>query len=305
MCIFLFFLGLGLVMLAVSVRGYKEYSQRDIRALEHQGRSANQVSIQDLRAMFEYHGSSGADYRIISQKNLFSPDRQAWEPPPDKGEAKETVARGPKVDSGSFRLYGVTTTQNKKMALIYCQMLAGGNKHRLAGEGEKIHDPDDGSVIYEVLHIDQESVTLQSGSEIFEVSLYGHDRQIAETAGQNGLSIVVGGTTEPIEVASKERTRDEPSPERESSDQDPAEEVEPSEPKGEQPPSAPVESRLDRSDEGGDEASRPGLAELLQKMREGRAQDSTSNVEDMESRVEDGSMRRVDTPFGPVYRPVK
>jgi len=55
----------------------------------------------------------------------------------------------------------------------------------------------------------------------------------------------------------------------------------------------------------GDQPQARGLPELLQKMREGASQGGQAQDSgDMETRVQEGTMRKIDTPFGPIYRPV-
>jgi len=304
----LIFVGLGLIMLVLSVRGYKEYSQKDIVALDSGSISETRVTMDELRSMFEFSHGSGENHELIARKNLFTPDREAWQSPPSNEEEEETVSAS-SLDSGDFRLHGITFRGDEKKALIYSRKFSDKNKHRLVSEGETVED--EGSEIFTVATIDSDSVTLEYGGESLRIGLYDHERSSVEVAAHKGRSIVIGGRDEVTKVASRD--------EKEADEQDDrASSRSPDEPE-------PPPDRADRDDDADreeaeedaqQESARGGLAELLDRMREARGQNSGEDSEqpsagqahegrDTQESAEEGEMRRVDTPFGPVYRPVQ
>ena len=305
----LIFVGLGLIMLVLSVRGYKEYSQKDIVALDSGSISETRVTMDELRSMFELTHGSGVDHELIARKNLFTPDREAWQPPPPSDDEEEETFSASRLDSGDFRLHGITFRGDEKKALIYSRKFPDQNKHRLVSEGETVED--EGREIFTVAAIDSDFVTLESGGESLRIGLYDHERSSVEVTAQPGRSIVIGGRDETTKVASRE--------EQEAGGQDSrASSRSPDEP--EPPPDgAGRDDGADREEAEEDaqqESARGGLAELVDRMREARGRNGGEGSEqpspeqgqddrDMERRVEEGEMRRVDTPFGPVYRPVQ
>jgi len=202
----LLFLGLGLVMLALSFRGYKEHSQQEILVSDSAATSVSQLSIQDLQAMFDLSPlSTAAEHEIIARKNLFSPDRQAWRPPPSREDAGEerAAAQTRTADPGAFRLYGITASTNEKIALIYYEHLSNNNKHRLVREGDVVYSDRHGGIAYRVISIGQDKVTLEADSDSFEISLYGHERRNLDTSARDSASIVIGGRPDAAEAPAR------------------------------------------------------------------------------------------------------
>ena len=294
----LIFVGLGLIMLVLSVRGYKEYSQKDIVALDSGSISETRVTMDELRSMFEFSHGSGENHELIARKNLFTPDREAWQPPPSNEEEEETVSAS-SLDSGDFRLHGITFRGDSKKALIYSRKFPDQNKHRLVSEGETVED--EGRELFTVAAIDSDFVTLESGGESLRIGLYDHERSSVEVAAQPGRSIVIGGKDE---TASDQDTRPHSQiPDELKPPGDKAGRVGSADPEG-------SEGVAEQEPPGG------GLAELVDRIRQARGENGEGDSkapsreqargnQDMERRVEEGEMRRIDTPFGPVYRPVR
>lgn len=301
---------LGGVMLGLSVRGYKDYSQRDIEAQDISSNASMQVTPLELQAMFELtREAADGEYEIVAQKNLFSPEREAWKPPPrEEEEVVDTrPARAPRVNPRDFKLYGITSFREEKKALVYYQQSSETNRHSLLREGESASFGQDENQTYQVVSIDQESVSIQVGSETFEVSLYGHERQVRQRPEVHGASFVIGGKAgdsgmeprlphegEPADVSGEGQVPPGPPPRTSGSEQRP----------GEEGPETSAEV---------DESHPGGLPDLLRRMRDaanesdspGSQARSPSSADEMEAKVEQGTMRRIETPFGPVYRPVE
>ncbi|MFN2268665.1 MAG: hypothetical protein ABR533_10350, partial [Desulfonatronovibrio sp.] len=70
------FVVLGLMMLALSVRGYKEYSQQKIGSPETRGEGGSELTMEELRSMLDVSRDIPAgDIDVVARKNLFSPER--------------------------------------------------------------------------------------------------------------------------------------------------------------------------------------------------------------------------------------
>ena len=306
----LIFILLGVLMLILSVRGYKDYSQRDIEADDLAYNDSPRVTFQELEMMFGLSlDSAGTDYQVVAQKNLFSPEREAWQAPERQEEEVDTrPARSPRVNPQDFKLYGITRFQDERKALVYYQHSSQDNKHSLLREGESAQFGTDDHEAFQVEKIDQESVSIKVGQDIFEVSLYGHERKVSQGPDTHFSSIVVGGRPSDAGLQAEAHPESGPDSAEGGSRDGPG-----SEASGSPPPSpqeGPGEDSREQSE--GDGAQPGGLADLLQRMRDGAGQGGQSGPQDqgasrneeMESRVQEGTMRRIDTPFGPVYRPV-
>ncbi|WP_045215387.1 hypothetical protein [Desulfonatronovibrio magnus] len=286
----------GMLVLGLSVRGYKEYSQKDIVVADVQTAQDPDVTMEELRAMLNIQrDAAGRSFEVVAQKNLFSPDRKAWQaPPPAVTEQEPEPPRAQRLNPREFKLYGITFAGDEKMALIYYQRLPEQSRSRLVVEGETVyHEREGGEEIFRVAQVDRDSVIIESGNDRFEVGLFSHERQVVETSGRAQMSIVIGGSGKET-VPSK-----------------PSQAAAPGQPAG---PGTPVSAAQEAgpgpaapgTQEDSGAAPQPGsLPELLQRMRESADPgDREQRMQEMEVQVEEGTMRRIDTPFGPIYRPV-
>ncbi len=284
----LIFVCLGLIMLVLSVRGYKEHSQKDIVALDSASISETRVTRDELRSMFEFTRGSGGDHELIVQKNLFTPDREAWQPPPPRDEEEKETVSASRLNPGDFKLYGITLSGSEKKALVYCQNLPDRNKHRLVSEGETVEHEE--REIFTVASIDGDSVTLELGGESLRIGLYDHERRSVDVASQSGRSIVIGGKDETTKVASRDRQEAEEEDSQASSQR--ADE-----------PELPADTASGVPDDDRDMERRVEEPEDDRDME--RRVEEPEDDRDMERRVEEGELRRIDTPFGTIYRPVR
>ena len=299
----LIFLGLGLVVLGLSVRGYKEHSQKEIVASETAARLDSGITAEELHVMLgASRVSSPEGFEVVAEKNLFSPDRRAWQPPPPRDDQEEQVpARAQRVNPREFRLYGVTFSGDEKMALVYYQRLPENARNRLVSEGETVyHERDGGTEVFRVASIGTEAVTLEANGDSFEVGLFSHERQKIQTGAEDRISVVIGGTSDPVSVSSQTAPPGASAPGKPSPSPAPGKSLQ-----------HPQDSGAETPDEDSTDRPQPGsLPELLQRMRESAGQGgehpgSQTRVQEMEVKVQEGTMRRIDTPFGPIYRPVE
>lgn len=313
----LFFLGLGLLIILLSMREYKEYSQQTIEESPRADFVDDGLSFEEFQAIFASSKISSGDYEVVARKNLFSPERQAWEASPateDEQQRQSRSRRNPRIDPRAVRLYGITFTKDHKQALIYYQHLPDKNKHRLLGENDSIYQGEDKETeLFRIAKIDRESVTLETpDGESFEIGLYAHERQVVSTGSQGQVAIVIGGD-ESLSPTSVDLDSQKVAPEDSSTSiaedtksQAPQDNGQLREVEGDSKTVATEKEaeQLGQTPQAGSRSSNP--LEALQKAMEaaGNRRDRSSG-EDMERQVQEGTMRRVDTPFGPIYRPVE
>ncbi len=326
----LIFIGLGFIVLALAVKGYKEYSQREIRTTQSQPRHDSNLSQEELWAMFAVSGDpAGNEFEVVARKNLFSPDREAWTPPPPReGEEEASPVRARRINPGEFKLYGVTFAGDEKMALVHYQRLPQNSRNRLVSEGETVYqERNGGEAVYRVVSIGAEAVTLEANGDSFEVGLFSHERQNVQSAGEDRISIAIGGTSRPADTvqaspAQEPEATPAPEPSEATSASEPSEagptEARPSAPDSGQDPGAEQgqtptagQSPPDTSDHGrptsggpDDQPGEGGLSEIFQRLREMAGQTAGSQTPgDTQSSGQQRDMQQIDTPFGSIYRP--
>lgn len=106
-------------------------------------------------------------YRVIADRNLFSPDRKEFIPEePEKEKEPEPEVRQLRVSGKTVTLYGVIMTDNYKSALISNPVRGDDErKHRWIKKGDKIGD-------IAVADIQKESILLTEGDKKYEILLY-------------------------------------------------------------------------------------------------------------------------------------
>lgn len=305
----LVFLGMALVVLTLSVRGYKEHSQKKIGDEKVSEKKDSVLSVRELQTMFGTSlEASGKDSSLMVEKNLFSPDREAWQPPPPKEDNDEQDSgRNLRVNSREFKLYGITSSRDEKTALVYYQRLPENSRNRLVSEGETVYqERDGGNEVFRVADIGTDSVTIEANGDTFEVGLFSHEREKVQASGGEGMKVVIGGTSKPSDGSTQQgQSPPESRPESGQQSQSTASNQDRT---GQQESENDADSGSDDSEE----QSQPGnLPDLLQKMmqradkgQEQPGQEEGGSNKDMEAQVEEGTMRKIDTPFGPIYRPV-
>ena len=197
----IFFVCLGLIMIALNIKEYKKHAHlRDIAVSADV--SSSGLSVGDLEAMFAFSAEHAAEkYEIIAKKNLFSPERRASEPallPGVENTEPEKTPQTQRVNPESFKLYGITLSSNSRMALIYHRNLSD-NRPRLLREGEAVFNSRDGKKAFEVVGVRDQSVLLRVNDEVLEIGLYGQRQGQGSNIGLFGSSIIIGDRHEVVE----------------------------------------------------------------------------------------------------------
>ncbi|MDZ7761348.1 MAG: hypothetical protein U5L00_13990 [Desulfovermiculus sp.] len=314
----------GLFIISIAWSSYQEQSQRSLPNSETAVSERQESSGQEVGSLFKNpQDLQDTSLEVIAQKNLFSPERKAWQPPAPKDSEKNeeenqesqddrrASQRLQRIDHSKIRLHGTTITDTDKMALMFMDPFESKHKYRLAREGEVLRDEGERGewLYYTVVSIHPNTVGLEiSGGESFQIGLFDHQREKrkAQSKKTDRIQVVVGGK-EPKE-GSAQRTGPK------AGEQEPDESSQPGssqEAEGNATPqgSSPPDSEPGQ-DQGPDqeESSQPrGLAEVLKQLgQRQKSQESPGSLssEERERRVEEGSMKKVETPFGTIYRPV-
>jgi len=137
---------------------------------------------QELRMLFPDTSSAASQFAIVTESNLFSPERRPWSPPPqvpDDASQGESQAQTLLPDAGGIRLYGTSIGPDRKTALVYFERFVSKQKHRILEEGETARDEGErGESFYFVLKkLEQDAVVLMDaqGRE-HVIGLYEHMR---------------------------------------------------------------------------------------------------------------------------------
>jgi hypothetical protein len=227
--------------------------------------------LDEMRTLFAHVPPAASQYTDISERNMFSPERRPWAPPPTEpprdssAEAEMSALSGP----SGIRLYGTTISDEQKQALLYFERFSSRQKHRLATEGEIVRDEGERgeTVYYQVVSVGRDRVELQDarGNDI-TVGLYDHQK--TELPPSQPPPAVI---TQPRPTAQLQ-----------------------GQPQSEQQPQTSPEGATVAPD-----VPNSGLEPIR------RMEDMPESTEEREQLVREGRLRRIDTPFGPVYRPVE
>lgn len=221
-----------------------------------------------------------AAYMPIVEKNLFSPQRQPWASPlPEDAQALSPSPTPFSPRAADIRLYGTHVTDQDRIGLFYFPDLGGKNKHRLLRESEFVRhgENEEGAHVYEVVRIERDRAALQDvAGRLLEIGLYDHQRVAARVDGR--LPATRQGPTIITSLPAQSRDSSAPRHDLAPSDASPARE----------------ENSTNRQESlvSDTEQSEPPPLIPIQ------------NHEEMEQLVEDGKMRKIMTPFGPIYRPI-
>jgi hypothetical protein len=312
--LFLFMTAAVVVLLS----GYKIYvheANQELPPPSSKAQKGNLPSMEEVRALFHQSGAEKEQLDVIAQKNLFSSDRSPWTPPDQDGGGKEedggNEGRGRRirVSHQGIRLYGTTLTETKKLALVYFAPFQDKDKYRTLSEGDVARDKGERGekVYFRVASITPESVEFEDpAGELFSIGLYDHQRQAAKQPSRDSqVQVVLGGMEEPAPVetgsdrpaqagSATEDARQGRASQRESGAQ--ASE-------GGEAAEGQVEAEQEQpeSEEQKNEKAR-NIFELFKQLgTKGRDDVSQERKEEL---VEEGRMRKVETPFGTIYRPV-
>ncbi len=295
-------IGLGVIML--SVKEYKSHSQQDIEVSSDAAQAQSIVTVQELQAMFS--GSSASeDYEVIASKNLFSSNREAWTPPETKEDndpEPDQNRRKSGIDQKAVKLYGTTLNQEQRLALIYYQGWPENERHRLLREGETAYQEAKGEELFLVTQVDKDSVTLEDNTgETFTVSLFGHERQQAKSKPSQEASIIVGGK----EVKTASVQEDAQGSKQEQAREGATDDAQPETESGEGSEVTEEEEQLEAEQEASGDGQAPrSLQDVLERLRGGSGGQAAPGPDSEPAGQPDGEdKRRIETPFGPVYRP--
>ncbi|MFW5906372.1 MAG: hypothetical protein ACOCTJ_02230 [Desulfobia sp.] len=307
---------------------YGQQAQRKPPNAEVQPKTNGGPTAQEIRSKITQSSSQeDENLEIISEKNLFTSDRQAWQAPKkeDSGQdgdqekndsKKQADQRSRQIPKSKIRLYGTTMTGSNNMALIYMEPFESKRKYYTAHEGDVLRDEGDrGEWLYfKVLSVDAESVTLEDPEgESFQVGLFDHQREQKKTSSRDtsGIHIAVGGEEEGQKAAGSqaggEEEKEKTAPD-EQSDQESEETGSASDQDNQESEDAEDTPSGEESPEGSEEEKGPeSLVDALKKLgnqREGGDQ-RNEDQEERERQVEEGNMRKIETPFGTIYRPAE
>lgn len=304
---------LGILIIFFNIGNYQKQANQEILLPEASKKEGKNLILREIKARFSSPVNLDSNYDVIAKNNLFSPERKAWQPPkPDDPEQeKQKNVRRRHINHKNIRLYGSTIFSNQKMALMYFQPFSDKQKYRMVQEGQTIRDSGDRGedVFFHIKTIKEQKVVLEDPhGESFEVGLYDHQRSRTSPPSQQARSrIIIGGQNNNLV---KEEARDsqgsigKTKPQTRSSNQTSKENY-----KQTSKETSMQDQKSDQEQEKSqkkEQRTNPFKA-LLQKMRGGKEPGSGSDTskEEQEKKVEQGKTRKIETPFGTIYRPAK
>ncbi|WP_459939103.1 hypothetical protein [Desulfonatronum parangueonense] len=260
----------AVLFLAIAFFVFQAENRRPVPGHFHGGSELPPIMDQKVEQLLSRNGMVDMErYVPIVADNLFSPERRPWTPPLTVG-APPPPPSTPPLRTSNIRLYGTQVSSQNRVGIFYFGDLSGNNKHRLLREGERVWDGEAGDgPSFEVVSIEKENAILvDTSGRSFEISLYDHHRVAARRDGE-----LPPGQQGPTIISSPSaRHKDQAgivSPSTFQGDRSTSEGDSSAEPQDAPPPLIPIQ-----------------------------------NHEEMEQLVEEGKMRKIMTPFGPIYRPI-
>ncbi len=180
----LLFLFLGLGVLVNARRTYLHYAERPIETLRlgsgAGAQTAVQATIKELKSKLEKSKVGAGRYAVAAEKNLFSPDRRAWQPPTPEapaGKTEEVKEAKPAPTRRDVILYGTYIAGGRKKAVLRFTRL--GRKSWRLAEGEEARDENrPNGLVYTLVKVEARKVTIKdSRNRQFEVGLYDNKRR--------------------------------------------------------------------------------------------------------------------------------
>jgi hypothetical protein len=328
--------GLGLSM---AWNLYAEQANREVPDTSVQPKKNGVPPVQEVRSMLAgTPDEEGEDLEVIAEKNLFTRDRKKWMSPEEKRrlaegkndpakneeqqeeEARQQAAaeRVRRIPRSSIRLYGTTHAETKKVALMYMEPFEAKRKYYTVQEGEILRDSGErGEWLYfKVSAIDENSVTLEDpGGESFQVGLFDHQRQEGKTSSRDttGIQISVGGEEvkmQPVEDQDQkaETKKARPEDQKDGSQASTGQDQEGSGNATTENANAPDTGEGSEGDDDG-QGQQNGSRSLIDALKKlgnrgsSNNQDSTPQQESNQGSDGKENMRKIETPFGTIYRP--
>ena len=260
--LFLASLALG----AATIVTYVHESGREMRdPLQTEVEAQETVTAKELQALFQGAKVQGSRYAVISDRNLFSPEREAWEPPPppppsSQEKEEEETKPVPPVNPNDVYLYGTSVQNNStSLAILDFNRFLSPNKRRVVKEGEIVRDDGErgNNFYYMIRKINPTKVIIEDPQKrAFDVDLFsskknvGHDFAVQTMNDPEKEKLVQQGVLEKLST-----------------------------------PFGPVYRK-------------PSSGEISEK----KLQEYTEKHPEKEKLVEEGKLERIITPFGPAYR---
>ncbi len=289
--------GVGGLIISTAWNLYSEQANRNLPSNTVQKQSSGAPSISEIRSML--NDSSAADLDIIAEKNLFTPDRQAWQSPKKAEQENGTEddqdrssQRRRRIPHSDIRLYGTTITDSGKKALLFMDVFESKQKYHLAEEGQELRDAGERGewLYYTVSSIKADAVKLEDPyGESFQIGLFDHKRKTTPTQKKRdatGIQIQIGGERDDKEKGSAQSEplkQDASQAESSANDQE----------------DQALEKGGKKSSESQDQFEN---SQATQQSLSTDESDGDTRQEEMERKVEEGTMKKIKTPFGIIYR---
>jgi len=256
-----------LLLVAVSLffawRAFRQESSQHEAELRAQGEEGGALVVDELAASLALPKAVDGRYQIIEEKNLFSPERKAWQAPPAAPagtEPEQKIMPPSSLAKGEIVYYGSYTKGDLKYAILGFKKLRIQRGKVILAEGETAKDEQGAALWYTLRKVTPLAAVLENNQgQIYTVGLFDHESRNPKQT-KNTTEIKVAASEPPKAVATV------------------------------------VETAAAKEDAKKKEAeANPYTTSSLAKMPEG----------EKEALVQAGKLKKVNTPMGVIYQPVK
>ena len=214
---------LAVINVLASLRIYKRTSQPVVVSAgttKHAAPQSPETVVSDIKTLLSQNELRRNSYQLIADKNLFSPQRKAWQPPVEEQvePRKEVVSKSRRTD---VVLYGTFTVGNKIGALLEFVNFKKGQRKKTLFPGDQVSSVDGAKKgrTYTLLKVEPSFVTVKDNKGvIFAVDLYDEKKpqqKVVKTKttisvtgdSSNKSTSVVAGASRSVEAAKVVKAR--------------------------------------------------------------------------------------------------
>ncbi len=190
----------AVAVLFLSWRAYKQEAEILTVSQGREKKSTSAVVLEELESLLARPKSAAARYHIIAERNLFSPKRRAWAPPPAAPETKNEKPETPKPPpptEDELIYFGSFITGETQYAIVGAPRIRSANDEYVVTVGDVIVDPKRKTRSYTILEITREMIVVKDHNNYtFMIGLLDHDRK-GQVATKNSENVTISKTENP------------------------------------------------------------------------------------------------------------
>jgi len=192
-------LSISFIFLVVSWNIYSHAKQINSDNESISSQKSPSIHLEEIKSLFSSLDKEPNKFEVIERKNLFSPQRAAWQPPPpqkEKPQKKEEVREPRLPDRSDVVLYGTYISNSTQKAILHFKRFSSSPRSRVVKAGQTVRDTGDSKkeILYKVTKITPQVVHLVDDDDrSFAVDIHDHEVK-AKTRQQDTRNISISSS---------------------------------------------------------------------------------------------------------------